>query len=81
MYTTHMTGKDFEFLITPGDLEIKAEDFDSLMTPDSLPWTKVSKTIAPGTRLAGMRLPIPVKKEEFKWFLTPRSDLKRPGRS
>ncbi|OQP61943.1 hypothetical protein A3860_30070 [Niastella vici] len=38
-----MTGKDFEFLITPGDLEIKREDFDNLMTPDSLTWTKVSK--------------------------------------
>ena len=43
MYTTHMTGKDFEFLITPGDLEIKPEDFDSLMTPDSIPWTKTAK--------------------------------------
>jgi hypothetical protein len=43
MKTTHMTGKDFEFLITPGDLEIKAADFDNLMTPDSIPWTKVSK--------------------------------------
>jgi deoxyribodipyrimidine photolyase len=38
-----MTGKDFEFLITPADLSIKPEDFDSLMTPDSLPWTKASK--------------------------------------
>jgi len=38
-----MTGKDFEFLITPGDLEIKRDDFDNLMTPDSLQWTKVSK--------------------------------------
>jgi hypothetical protein len=43
MYTTHMTGKDFEFLITPGDLEIKPEDFDPLMTPDSIPWTKTAK--------------------------------------
>jgi hypothetical protein len=43
MRSTHMTGKDFEFLITPGDIEIKPEDFDHLMTPDSLPWTKVSK--------------------------------------
>jgi len=43
MKSTHMTGKDFEFLITPGDLEIKREDFDNLMTPDSLQWTKVSK--------------------------------------
>jgi len=43
MKSTHMTGKDFEFLITPGDLEIKREDFDNLMTPDSLPWTKVTQ--------------------------------------
>ena len=43
MYSTHMTGKDFEFLITPADLEIKPEDFDPLMTPDSIPWTKTSK--------------------------------------
>jgi hypothetical protein len=43
MRSTHMTGKDFEFLITPGDLEIKPEDFDSLMTPDSMSWTKISK--------------------------------------
>jgi hypothetical protein len=42
MKSTHMTGKDFEFLITPGDLEIKQEDFDTLMTPDSLPWTKAT---------------------------------------
>ena len=38
-----MRGKDFEFLITPGDIDVKQEDFDNLMTPDSLPWTKVSK--------------------------------------
>lgn len=44
MRSTHMTGKDFEFLITPGNLEIKPEDFDVLMTPDSLPWTKASKS-------------------------------------
>lgn len=43
MKSTHMTGKDFEFLITPGDLEIKQEDFDTLMTPDSLPWTKATQ--------------------------------------
>jgi len=43
MYSTHFTGKDFEFLITPGDLEIKPEDFDNLMTPDSISWEKTSK--------------------------------------
>jgi len=37
-----MKGKDFEFLITPGDIEINPDDFDNLMTPDSMPWTKVS---------------------------------------
>jgi hypothetical protein len=43
MTPTFQTGKDFEFLITPGDIEIKSEDFDNLMTPDSMPWTKVVK--------------------------------------
>ncbi len=43
MSPTFQTGKDFEFLITPGDIEIKSEDFDDLMTPDSMPWTKVLK--------------------------------------
>lgn len=43
MKPTFQTGKDFEFLITPGDIEIKSEDFDNLMTPDSIPWTKVFK--------------------------------------
>jgi hypothetical protein len=43
MTPTFQTGKDFEFLITPGDLEIKPDDFDNLMTPDSIPWTKVLK--------------------------------------
>ncbi|THU32975.1 hypothetical protein FAM09_26385 [Niastella caeni] len=46
MRSTHMKGKDFDFLITPGDIEIKPEDFDKLMTPDSLPWAKVSKNDA-----------------------------------
>ncbi len=41
--TAILTGKDFEFLITPGDLEIPASDFDDLMTPDSFRWTKVMK--------------------------------------
>ncbi len=35
-----LTGNDFEFLITPGDIEVKEEDFDRIMTPGSLPWTK-----------------------------------------
>jgi hypothetical protein len=43
MNPTYQTGKDFEFLITPGDIEIKPEDFDNMMTPDSIPWTKVFK--------------------------------------
>jgi hypothetical protein len=43
MTPTFQTGKDFEFLITPGDLAIKPDDFDNLMTPDSMPWTKVLK--------------------------------------
>ena len=38
-----LTGKDFEFLITPGDIEIKAEDFDRVMTPDSIAWNKTTK--------------------------------------
>src|SRR5450631_3416615 len=40
---TSLTGKDFEFLITPGDIDIPASVFDSLMTPDSFRWTKVIK--------------------------------------
>lgn len=40
---TELTGKDFEFLITPGDIMIKAEDFDQVMTPDSMEWKKVNK--------------------------------------
>jgi len=37
-----MTGKDFEFLLTaPGDIEIKNEDFDRIMTPDSMDCKKV----------------------------------------
>ena len=35
-------GSDFEFLIT-GDLEISKDDFDSLMTPNSIEWKKVLK--------------------------------------
>jgi hypothetical protein len=38
-----LTGKDFEFLITPGDLAIPAADVDNLLTPDSFGWTKLMK--------------------------------------
>ena len=38
-----LTGKDFEFLIVPADIEIKAEDFDRLMTPDTISWIKIIK--------------------------------------
>jgi hypothetical protein len=43
MQLSYFTGKDFEFLITPGKIDIKPEDFDRLMTPVSIPWTKVYK--------------------------------------
>lgn len=43
MKRTYQTGKDFEFLITPGDIEIQPNDFDNLMTPDSIPWTKITR--------------------------------------
>jgi hypothetical protein len=43
MMPTFQSGKDFEFLITPADIEIQPEDFDNLMTPDSMAWTKVVK--------------------------------------
>lgn len=38
-----ITGNDFEFLLTPSDLEIEENNFDNLMTPDSISWTKISK--------------------------------------
>jgi hypothetical protein len=41
--TSKTTGKDFEFLLTPSDIEIPANDFDNLMTPDSMTWTKITK--------------------------------------
>lgn len=43
MARTELMGKDFEFLITPADIEIKPEDFDGLMTPDYTSWEKVLK--------------------------------------
>lgn len=42
MSATHFTGKDFAFLITAPELTIPPEDFDRLMTPDSIPWTKIN---------------------------------------
>ena len=41
--TNKLTGGDFEFLITPSDIEVKKEDFDRVMTPNSFPWTKSIK--------------------------------------
>ncbi|WP_153795813.1 hypothetical protein [Foetidibacter luteolus] len=41
--TSKLKGRDFEFLISPADIEIKNEDFDRIMTPDSFPWTKTIK--------------------------------------
>ena len=43
MNFSEMTGKDFEVLITPDELDIKADDFDHIMTPDSMAWTKTIK--------------------------------------
>lgn len=41
MDKSQLTGKDFEFLITPNDFEINANDFDNIMTPSSIPWKKI----------------------------------------
>ncbi len=39
-----MTGKDFEFLLTSSaDIDIRIEDFDRIMTPDSMDWEKFNK--------------------------------------
>lgn len=39
-----LTGKDFEFLIThPDEFEILDKDFEGLMTPDDMPWSKILK--------------------------------------
>jgi hypothetical protein len=35
------TGKDFDFLIT-GNLRIPQDEYDNIMTPNSLDWNKVS---------------------------------------
>jgi hypothetical protein len=42
MYNTEFAGKDFTFLIT-GDINIAPADYDALLTPDAMPWTKVDK--------------------------------------
>ena len=36
------TGKDFEFLIT-GDIDLPADTYDSIMTPNSFQWTRVER--------------------------------------
>lgn len=41
--TEKLNAGEFEFLITPGDIEISAEDFDNIITPDLLKWTKITK--------------------------------------
>lgn len=41
MDTNSLTGEDFEFLLTPGDIEIGIEEFDQLMTPYSMKWNKI----------------------------------------
>ena len=43
MLPSEMTGKDFEFLLTPSDIEISNEDFDRIMTPESMRWVKIEK--------------------------------------
>jgi hypothetical protein len=63
MDKTEFMGKDFEFLITPGDIEIKPEDFDALMTPDYTSWEKVSKN---------ERTWYQVGKDEYSYYREPR---------
>ena len=63
MYRTELLGKDFEFLITPGNIEIKPEDFDGLMTPDYTSWKKESKKD---------RIWYQVGKDEFSYSREPR---------
>lgn len=43
MDTSKLRGKDFEFLIIPVDIEVKPEDFDNVMTPNSIKWEKIIK--------------------------------------
>ena len=63
MARTELRGKDFEFLITPDDIEIKPEDFDALMTPDYTSWEKVSKN---------ERTWYQVGKDEYSYYREPR---------
>ena len=63
MARTELMGKDFEFLITPDDIEIKPEDFDALMTPDYTSWEKVSKKD---------RTWYQVGKDEYSYYREPR---------
>lgn len=63
MARTELRGKDFEFLITPADIEIKPEDFDALMTPDYTSWEKVVKND---------RTWYQVGKDEFSYYREPR---------
>lgn len=39
---SNWTGEDFEFLIT-GDIQISNEEFDQIMTPNSMDWNKIIK--------------------------------------
>lgn len=63
MARTELRGKDFEFLITPGDIDILPEDFDGLMTPDYTSWQKVLKND---------RTWYQVGKDEFSYYREPR---------
>jgi hypothetical protein len=63
MARTELMGKDFEFLITPADIEIKPEDFDALMTPDYTSWEKVSKND---------RTWYQIGKDEYSYYREPR---------
>jgi hypothetical protein len=63
MARTELMGKHFEFLITPGDIEIKPEDFDALMTPDYTSWEKLSKNDRTWYKIG---------KDEFSYYREPR---------
>jgi len=39
---SRLSGRDFEFLIT-GDINIKSENFDDIMTPNSFAWIKIER--------------------------------------
>lgn len=40
---TDLIGADFEFLISPSGIDIKVDDFDSIMTPGSFSWSKTTR--------------------------------------